>query len=83
MPLIKSRNELEPVSVTIEPMTPPVDLLRQTLNVQQAFGGVYLSWENAFGKEMAITSLKGVAIFGREKGLPIWRAYGMENDLYK
>jgi hypothetical protein len=137
----KSRNESEPVSVTIEPMTPPVDLLRQTLQAQQAFGGVFLSWENTFGKEMAITlyvadstgfmqpydiyysnaengsttfrgfddtewnfrievrdrwnnyavpldtaitPLKEVEIFGREKnGVPIWRAYGMENELYK
>jgi hypothetical protein len=50
-----SRNESEPVSVTIEPLTPPVDILRQTLHVQQAFGGIYLSWENAFEKEIAIT----------------------------
>ncbi|MDR0700788.1 MAG: DUF4959 domain-containing protein [Tannerella sp.] len=53
--LDKSGNESEPVSVTIEPMKPPVDLLRQSLNVQQAFSGVFLSWENIFGKEMAIT----------------------------
>ncbi|MDR2775734.1 MAG: DUF4959 domain-containing protein [Tannerella sp.] len=51
----KSRNESEPVYVIIEPMAPPVDLLRQTLTVQQAFSGVFLSWENIFEKEMAIT----------------------------
>ena len=53
--LDKSRNESTPVSVQIEPMTPPVDLLRRTLHVQQAFGGIYLTWENTFEKEMAIT----------------------------
>jgi hypothetical protein len=53
--LDKSRNESPPVSVTIEPLISPVDLLMQTLNVQQAFGGVFLSWENVFEKEMAIT----------------------------
>jgi hypothetical protein len=51
----KSRNESVPVSVSIEPLMPPVDLLRQTLNVQQAFAGVFLNWENTFGKEIAIT----------------------------
>jgi hypothetical protein len=136
----KSKNESEPVSVTIEPMTPPVELLRQTLNVQQAFGGIFLRWENTFEKEMAVTlyvadstgfllpydiyysnakngstsfrgfddterdfrievrdrwnnyalpldtaikPLKEVEIFGRENGIPVWRGYGMENDLYK
>jgi hypothetical protein len=51
----KSRNESEPVSVVIEPTTPPVDILRQTLHVQQAFGGIYLTWENALKKEIAVT----------------------------
>jgi hypothetical protein len=50
-----SRNESEPVSVPIEPMAPPVDFLRQSLNVQQAFSGIFLSWENIYEKEMAIT----------------------------
>jgi hypothetical protein len=53
--LDKSRNESAPVSVTIEPLTPPVDLLMQTLSVQQTFAGVYLNWENTFEKEMAVT----------------------------
>ncbi|MDR1097484.1 MAG: DUF4959 domain-containing protein [Tannerella sp.] len=136
----KSKNESEPVSVTIEPMTSPVDLLRHTLNVQQAFGGIFLSWENTFEKEIAITlyaadstgflqpydiyyskakngstsfrgfdsterefrievrdrwnnyappldtaitPLEEVEIFGRERGLPVWRAYGNDNELYK
>jgi hypothetical protein len=51
----KSRNESEPVSVVIEPTTPPVDILRQTLHVQQAFGGIYLTWENALEKAIVVT----------------------------
>jgi hypothetical protein len=51
----KSRNESTPVSVTIEPLTSPVDILRKTLTAQQAFSGIYLSWENANEKEIAVT----------------------------
>jgi hypothetical protein len=53
--LDNSRNESVPVPVTIEPLTSPVNLLRQTLNVQQTFAGVYLNWENIYEKEIAVT----------------------------
>jgi hypothetical protein len=53
--LDKSGNESTPVSVTINPLAPPVDLLRQTLKIQQAFSGVFLNWENIYEKEMAVT----------------------------
>jgi hypothetical protein len=50
----KSENESTPVTVTIKPLTPPVSLIRQSLAVQKAFGGIYLSWDNPAKKEIAI-----------------------------
>lgn len=42
----KSRNESENVPVTIQPLTPPVDLIFETLQVFDSFGGVKLAWKN-------------------------------------
>jgi hypothetical protein len=52
--LDNSKNESAPVPVTIEPLASPVNLLRQTLKVQQTFSGIALNWENILEKEMAI-----------------------------
>lgn len=53
--LDKSGNESVPVSVAINPLKPPVELIRQSLEVQKSFGGIYLKWNNAMKKEIAIT----------------------------
>ncbi len=42
----KSRNESEPVQVTVNPTTPPVKIIFTTLKVMDSFGGVKLSWVN-------------------------------------
>lgn len=42
----KSRNESEPLSVTISPLTPPVEFIYNSLKVENSFGGVSLTWEN-------------------------------------
>ena len=42
-----SRNESEPVSVTINPLAPPIELIFETLDVVDSFGGISVSWENA------------------------------------
>ena len=43
------------VSVTIEPLSPPISLMRETLSIDATFGGVSLSWENEYQKEMGIS----------------------------
>jgi hypothetical protein len=53
--LDKSGNESVPVQVAIRPLTPPVELVRQTLSVNETFGGLYLTWDNVKKKEIAIT----------------------------
>ncbi|MDR3245788.1 MAG: DUF4959 domain-containing protein [Prevotellaceae bacterium] len=50
-----SGNVSLPVSVKIQPKTPPIDLIRQTLKVSPSFGGVYTSWENPLGKSIDIS----------------------------
>ena len=42
----RSRNESEPLIVTINPLTPPVDLISDSFNLLASFGGVQLTWEN-------------------------------------
>lgn len=53
--LDKSRNESEPVDVTITPLTPPVDLIRESLKMNATFGGVYMAWENPNNEKIALS----------------------------
>ncbi|GHU88258.1 hypothetical protein FACS1894155_02770 [Bacteroidia bacterium] len=51
----KSGNMSTPELVTIKPLTPPVDYVRQTLKINNTFGGVFLNWDNEYGEDIAIT----------------------------
>lgn len=42
----KSRNESTPVTVTVTPLTPPVEFIYESMKVVDSFGGVSISWEN-------------------------------------
>ena len=42
-----SRNESAPVAVTVNPLTPPVETIFETLEVRESFGGIRVNWENA------------------------------------
>lgn len=42
----KSKNESEPILVTVNPTTPPVVNIFNTLKVVDSFGGMRLTWEN-------------------------------------
>ena len=50
-----SKNLSEPVRVSIKPLTPPVDLIRQSLKVSEVFGGIYCTWENTFEENIALS----------------------------
>jgi len=50
-----SRNLSEPVPVTIQPLMPPVELVRKSLKVVEVFGGVYCSWENIMRENIAVS----------------------------
>lgn len=42
----KSKNESQSVPVKVNPLTPPVDIIFESLQVLDSFGGIKLSWEN-------------------------------------
>lgn len=42
----KSKNESQPISVTINPTTPPVITIFNSLKITDSFGGMKLTWEN-------------------------------------
>lgn len=52
-----SKNQSKPVGITIRPLTPPVILIRQSLKVNETFGGVFVAWENDTKADIGITLL--------------------------
>ncbi|MGQ7869209.1 DUF4959 domain-containing protein [Sunxiuqinia sp. sy24] len=53
----RSGNESEPVSVSIKPLTPPIELVGETFEIQEDFGGIRVNWENEFNLDIAVTVL--------------------------
>ncbi|MDR2476070.1 MAG: DUF4959 domain-containing protein [Bacteroidales bacterium] len=53
----KSRNESAVVEKTIQPLTPPVEIVRRSLAVTPTFGGIYAVWENVMEEDIAISVL--------------------------
>lgn len=51
----QSRNMSDPVDITISPLTPPIELIRESLKVNPTFGGIYLSWNNPSKENIAIS----------------------------
>lgn len=51
----KSKNESEPVEVIIKPLTPAVNIIRQSLSVNETFGGVYVTWQNPGKADIGIS----------------------------
>lgn len=50
----RSMNESEPVPVEIQPLTPPVSAIYNSIVMDKSFGGIYLKWENKSQAEIAI-----------------------------
>lgn len=55
--LDKSFNESSPVEVKIKPLTPPIILIRESLEVNPSFGGIFSSWENIYEENIAVSLL--------------------------
>lgn len=51
----KSKNESEPVEVEIQPLTPPVELIKQSFSVKETFGGLFTTWENNTKTDIGIS----------------------------
>ncbi|MEA4916714.1 DUF5000 domain-containing lipoprotein [Proteiniphilum sp.] len=54
----RSRNESEGVSVTVEPLEPPVLTIAKTLRMIEDFGGIHLYWENEDRAEISVVVLR-------------------------
>jgi len=52
-----SFTESVPIDVMIKPLTPPIDLIRETLSAVPSFGGVYATWSNIYEENIAISLL--------------------------
>lgn len=52
--LDKSRNESVPVEVIVNPTIIPVEVISGTVNVNETFGGVYVSWANPLKNDIGI-----------------------------
>jgi hypothetical protein len=50
----RSGNSSEPVAVEIVPDTPPVRTILESLAMEEAFGGIQLTWKNETGADIAI-----------------------------
>lgn len=53
----RSRNESQPVSVTIEPLEPEVITIGSTISLNADFGGVTAQWENPNRAEISVVVL--------------------------
>lgn len=51
----KSGNLSQPALATIQPLIPPVELVRKTLEATAAFSGVRVTWENPLKKPMVVS----------------------------
>ena len=51
----ESGNDSPPVNVTIKPDTPPVDLVRHSLEVRETYSGVFVKWDNPTKTEIGIS----------------------------
>jgi|AGTN01.1.fsa_nt_gi hypothetical protein len=51
----KSFNESIPVYLQINPRTPPVELIAESMVVNETFGGIYVEWDNSFRTDLALT----------------------------
>jgi len=50
----RSGNQSEPVEVKIHPTTPPVQLIRESLQMADDWGGIKVEWENKYNAPVAI-----------------------------
>src|SRR3546814_14147308 len=53
----RGENRSEPVTVTINPLTPPMQMVRNTVDIKDDFGGVNIQFENGSEKELVLCVL--------------------------
>lgn len=55
MAISKSNVESKPIEVKIQPLIPPVEVIRNSLKVRETFSGVFVSWQNPTRTDIGIT----------------------------
>lgn len=55
----RSRNYSQAVNVEINPLTPPITSIFESINMSATFGGIYLKWENPTKADVSIWILTG------------------------
>jgi hypothetical protein len=58
MAVDRSQNESAPVSVTVEPLEPPVITIGKSLSLETNFGGIDVTWENSNRAEVSVVVLQ-------------------------
>ena len=51
----RSKNESEPVEVEIHPMEAPIFEILESVNIENDFGGVFITWENPAKADVVLT----------------------------
>ena len=80
----KSKVESPPVEVTIRPLTPPVEIIRNSLEVSETYSGIFVRWQNPTGADIGVSMFAEDSLgfmnldytyFTRESGYYAFRGY--------
>ena len=88
----KSKNESEPVTTTIKPLTIPVEIIRNSLIVNETFSGVFVKWDNPTRADIGVSLYVKDSLgfynldytyFTRESGQYSFRGYENEEREFR
>lgn len=88
----KSKNESEPVTTTIKPLTIPVEIIRNSLIVNETFSGVFVKWDNPARADIGVSLYVKDSLgyynldytyFTRESGQYSFRGYENEEREFR
>lgn len=69
----RSENESSPVKVKIKPLAAPVFTAFQSLNVQETFGGIVVSFENPSAASGSVNSNMVIGVLAWDEALKEWK----------
>lgn len=87
-----SKNESEPVTTTIKPLTIPVEIIRNSLIVNETFSGVFVKWDNPTRADIGVSLYVKDSLgfynldytyFTRESGQYSFRGYENEEREFR
>ena len=51
----KSGNESDPIEIKIKPLTPPVELIKNSITAKETYGGIYVTWINDENSNISVS----------------------------